>query len=240
MMRNPLRNTLLSLLLSVAVLPLAVPVDAQDSTAQFVSLRGTIIDAPGKYVLRSNMTVIPTGPVGIVITGNGVTLDLNGNEIRGPGGKRGTGIMIDRASGVKVVNGQLANLAFGVIVNESSNVVLQDLCIRGEGLPIVELPPETGIMLLHSKNVSIEKNAIYNTGLGVFVRGGGSWGNRVGNNTITANTNGAIGVCYNPAGDDPEGPRGDLVHNNLNWGIYLTQVTPTSCGRQKQHFQCRR
>ena len=26
----------------------------------------------------------------------------------------------------------------------------------------------------------------------------------------------------------------------LNWGIYLTQVTPTSCGRQKQHFQCRR
>ena len=24
------------------------------------------------------------------------------------------------------------------------------------------------------------------------------------------------------------------------WGIYLTQVTPTSCGRQKQHFQCRR
>ena len=65
------------------------------------------------------------------------------------------------------------------------------------------------------KEILVEKNAIYNTGLGVFVRGGGSWGNRVGNNTITANTNGAIGVCYNPAGDDPEGPRGDLVHNNL-------------------------
>ena len=215
MMRNPQRNTLLSLLLSVAVLLLAVPVEAQDSTPQFVSLRGTLIDAPGNYVLRSNMTVIPTGPVGIVITGNGVTLDLNGNEIRGPGGKRGTGIMIDGASGVKVFNGQLANLAFGVVVNESSNVVLQDLRIRGEGLPIVELPPETGIMVLHSKNVCIEKNVIYNTGLGVFVRDGGSWGNRVGNNTITANTNGAIGVCYNPAGDDPEGPRGDLVHNNL-------------------------
>ena len=130
-MRNPLRNTLLSLSLSVAVLLPAVPLQAQDSTTQFVSLRGTIIDAPGNYVLRLNMTVIPTGPVGIVITGNGVTLDLNGNEIRGPGGKRGTGIMIDGASGVKVFNGQLANLAFGVIVNESSNVVLQDLRIRG-------------------------------------------------------------------------------------------------------------
>ncbi len=28
--------------------------------------------------------------------------------------------------------------------------------------------------------------------------------------------------------------------NLAYWGIYLTQVTPTSCGRQKQHFQCRR
>ena len=28
--------------------------------------------------------------------------------------------------------------------------------------------------------------------------------------------------------------------SGLYWGIYLTQVTPTSCGRQKQHFQCRR
>ena len=28
--------------------------------------------------------------------------------------------------------------------------------------------------------------------------------------------------------------------NCIYWGIYLTQVTPTSCGRQKQHFQCRR
>ena len=30
------------------------------------------------------------------------------------------------------------------------------------------------------------------------------------------------------------------TYYNQNWGIYLTQVTPTSCGRQKQHFQCRR
>ena len=30
------------------------------------------------------------------------------------------------------------------------------------------------------------------------------------------------------------------MRNVKNWGIYLTQVTPTSCGRQKQHFQCRR
>ncbi len=30
------------------------------------------------------------------------------------------------------------------------------------------------------------------------------------------------------------------IRKPKNWGIYLTQVTPTSCGRQKQHFRCRR
>ena len=33
---------------------------------------------------------------------------------------------------------------------------------------------------------------------------------------------------------------GGTTPESNNWGIYLTQVTPTSCGRQKQHFQCRR
>ncbi len=123
-MKTPPKNGLLSLSLSLAVLLAAVSLQGQDFNTQFVSLPGTTIDAPGNYVLRSNMAVIPSGPAGIVITGNGVTLDLNGNQIRGPGGKQGIGIMIDGASGVKVVNGQLANLAFGVVVNESSNVVM--------------------------------------------------------------------------------------------------------------------
>ena len=52
----------------------------------------------------------------------------------------------------------------------------------------------------------------------------------MGNNTITANTNGAIGVCYNPAGDDPEGPRGDLVHNNLITG-FGTGITASATSR---------
>jgi hypothetical protein len=127
--------------------------------------------------------------------------------------------MIDGARGVKVFNGSLSNLAFGVIVNNSNNVVLQDLRIRAQGLPITALPPETGVMIVQSKNVVVADNAIYNIGLGIFVRGGSSGGNRIANNTITANTNGALGICYNPAGGDSRGPRGDLIEGNLITGF---------------------
>ena len=46
------------------------------------------------------------------------------------------------------------------------------------------------------------------TGLGIFVRGGMSTGNRIANNTITAGSNGIFAICYNPTPDDPMGPRG--------------------------------
>jgi len=51
------------------------------------------------------------------------------------------------------------------------------------------------------------------------VRGGQSWGNRITGNTITAGTNGALGICYNPTSDDPMAPRGDLVENNAVTGF---------------------
>jgi hypothetical protein len=60
--------------------------------------------------------------------------------------------------------------------------------------------------------------------LGVFVRGGSSSGNRVSDNTITVNTNGALGICYNPADGDPQGPRGDLIEGNLITG-YPTGIS---------------
>ncbi len=190
----------------------------RNTQPEAIFFRATI-STPGSYILGTDLAVNLSGGAGITITASGVTLDLNGHEIKGPGGKVGTGIMINGAHGVKVTNGNLSNLAFGIVVNNSNNVVLRDLQVRGQGLPIVALPPETGIMIVQSKNVVVEDNAIYNTGLGVFVRGGGSWGNRIAGNTITANTNGALGICYNPAGSGSEGPRGDLVSGNLISGF---------------------
>jgi len=178
-----------------------------------------LIDSPGNYVLQGDRRSVSTSRAAIEITASDVTLDLNGTMISGPGGKLGVGVRIMGASGVQVKNGLISNLAFGVIVMNSRNVVLKDLQIRGEGLPIVALPPETAIMIVQSRNVVVEDNAIYNTGLGIFVRGGMSGGNRIANNTLTAGMNGALGICYNPADNDPMGPRGDLVYGNLVSGF---------------------
>ncbi len=91
---------------------------------------------------------------------------------------------------------------------------IEGLQIRSEGLVVTAPPPEVGVMIAQSRNVVVENNGIYNTGLGVFVRGGMSWGNRIAGNTITAGTNGILGICYNPTDSDPRGPRGDLIYGN--------------------------
>ena len=122
---------------------------------------------------------------------------------------------------MKVSNGSLSDLAFGVVVAGSANVEVSDLRIHGQGLPVVALPPEVGIMVVESKNVSVHDNGIFNTGLGIFVRGSQSMGNRIARNTITAGTNGVLGICYNPGPDEPGGPSGDVVENNVVSGFNL-------------------
>lgn len=191
----------------------------------------TVIDQPGTYVLTGDIQVQTIRGAGILITASGVDLDLAGNSIVGPGGGQGTGIHVRATSGVSVRNGKLANLAFGMVVENSSNVVARDLQFRGEGLTPAAPPPETAIMIVQSRNVVFEHNAIYNVGLGVFVRGGRSGGNRIANNTITAGigTFAALGICYNPAPTDAQGPKGDLIYGNLITGYPVAiQMNSTS------------
>ena len=230
-----MKNWMKAAVAAMMVCSLAVAAD----DARPVSGTG-IIDAPGKYVLQGDRRSSSAGRAAIEITANDVMLDLSGATIAGPGGKNGIGVRIMGASGVRVSNGTLSNLAFGVVVMNSRNVVLSDLQIRGEGLPIVALPPETGIMIVQSRNVVVRDNAIYNTGLGVFVRGGMSSGNRIADNTITSGTNGALGICYNPADDDPMGPRGDLVTGNLisgfGIGIQFKEVARANVARGNTVF----
>ena len=211
--------------LIIGLLALSGLVTAQDRGARGVPGHG-VIDMPGNYVLMNEASLRSTGAA-ILITASNVSLDLNGNTVMGPGGRIGTGIHIRGASGVRVGNGNIVNFAFGAIVENSNNVVLSGLQIRGEGLAVAAPPPETAIMIVQSRNVVVESNAIYNVGLGIFVRGGRSGGNRIANNTVTGGTNAALGICYNPTETDSNGPRGDLVYANLvsgfNVGIQMSQ-----------------
>jgi parallel beta-helix repeat protein len=204
----------------------SLPAWAQGAGERLVPTTG-IISSPGNYVLRNDLT--STGSrAGIEIAASGVTLDLGGHQIVGPGGNQGVGVMIRGVSGVSVTNGKLSRNAFGVWVENSKNVVVRDLQIRGTDFAVSAPPPEVGIMIIHSRNVVVEDNAINETGLGIFVRGSGSWGNRIANNTITAGNNGLLGICYNPAPDDPVGPSGDLVEGNLASGFNLGIQTNAS------------
>ncbi len=201
---------------------------AADTGGRRVPFSG-VIDAPGNYVLQSDLRSFNNERAAITITADDVTVDLNGLALTGGGGKRGVGIRISGARGVRVSNGVISNTAFGVIVMNSANVVLTNLQIRGEGLPVTAPPPETGVMIVQSKNVVVEGNAIYNTGLGIFVRGGVSSGNRIANNTLSAGTNGILGICYNPADNDANGPVGDLIYGNSISGFGVgIQASATS------------
>lgn len=196
-----------------AVLPLcAQPIHT------FIANPG-VIDTPGAYILRSHIEYNASQGRGILITASGVTLDLNGFQIKGPGGKQGMGIVVNGARGVAIRNGAVADSAFGVAVMNSSNVTLTGLLIRGQALPVVAPPPETGVMIVNSRNVVVRNNAIHDVGLGIFVRGGMSAGNRISDNTVSTSANGVFGICYNPADTGTAGPRGDLVQNNLISGF---------------------
>lgn len=184
----------------------------------------TTISEPGMYFLDRSLTATAATPA-IDITASNVTLDLNGYSITGAGGKQGTGIRIRNAQSVRIRNGRLVNFAVHVMVTSSANVDVRDLQIRGEGLVVTAPPPEVAIMINQSRNVVVENNTVYNTGLGIFVRGGMSWGNRIAHNTITAGMNGVIGICYNPFDGDPQSPRADVIYGNhianYNIGIQM-------------------
>jgi hypothetical protein len=208
-----MKFTIIALLLGAA----AIPILGQNRQ-QPIATRGTI-DSPGSYVLIRDLTINSASDSAIRITASGVTLDMNGYQISGPGVNAGVGITIGGAGGVKVTNGSFAGLGMGVVVMNSNNVSLSGLQIRGQDVAVMAPPPEVGIMIVHSKAVTVENNVISNVGLGVFVRGGRSGGNRIVNNTITAGMNGLLAVCYNPAPDDDNGPRGDLIDDNLMSGF---------------------
>jgi Periplasmic copper-binding protein (NosD) len=210
--------------LSAALLLIALPLDARTADRED-DVRGLdvssspdrhlhrpiVIDQPGKYVLRRDLHA---QDVAIVIRASQVTLDLDGHALSGPGGK-GVGIRIEDSSGVAVHDGSIGWFGTGVEVLRSRNVSVKHLRIVGEDRGGTPPNVEIGVMIVNSRGVVIQDNVIVDTFLGVFVRGGGSAGNRIAGNVLTAGQNGAIGICYNPAmNEGAAGPRGDLVYGN--------------------------
>jgi nitrous oxidase accessory protein NosD len=200
-----------------AVLFLVAPVFAQQGPRS-IFFSGAVINEPGTYKLTRDLT-IRGSEVAVQINASNVTLDLDGFQIMGPGTNSGIGIQISNGQTVVVKNGNITDMSIGIRVADSQNVTVTGLNIRGRGLPPPSgAPPETAVMIVQSSGVVISHNSIFGTGLGVFVRGGMSRGNRIEGNTITASTNGILAICYNPTPTDTRSPRYDLIYNNLMTG----------------------
>ncbi|MBI1358514.1 MAG: hypothetical protein GC160_29610 [Acidobacteria bacterium] len=206
----------------------AQPVNAGNSGTLVVP-RDRVLNESGHYVLNRNLMLGANDvAAGLTISADDVTLDLNGFSVIGPGQMMGVGILVDGAKGVTIRNGKVGDFHFNIQIQNSMSVTVEGLQIRGQGILPPAPPPETGVMIIQSTNVVVRGNSIVNTGLGIFVRGGKSRANRIEGNTVSSNTGGLLGICYNPAPDDPMGPRGNLVADNLvsgfNIGIQMKDV----------------
>lgn len=222
------RSLVPALLASCLFVPSVFAQPATGQSGVQVVPRTNVISEPGHYLLnRTIETTVNANQAALIIESDDVTVDLNGHTVMGPGQMIGVGVMIRNASGVVLRNGRVADFHFNVQVENSWNVTLEDLEIRGKGLLPPAPPPETAIMVVESANVVIRDNVIANTGLGIFIRGGESRGNRIENNTVTATQAGILGICYNPAPGDPQGPRGDLITGNFVSG-YNTGISMSS------------
>lgn len=205
-----MKNNFLSIVGALA-LSAAVGYSQPGQGTRFIGVAGpTMLTEPGVYMLTTGATISSSSGAGITIMSSNITLDLNGQTISGTG--TGAGVRVVGARNVVVKNGIIDGALMGVVTMNSSNVRIEGLMIRGS----MGAPPEAGIMMVATANSVVMNNQILNTALGIFVRGGGSFGNRIEANTIShMGFNAPLGICYNPSDTDPQGPKGDLIARNL-------------------------
>jgi parallel beta-helix repeat protein len=176
----------------------------------------TVITEPGFYRVMADFTAAGDG---IVVQSDWVWLDLGGHTITGPGNKAGRGVVLEDVSSVLVTGGTLETFGIGVATSGAMYTGLRGINVVGGDEfadPANGIAPQIGIMLVNSAHNDVRGNTLTDVNLGIFVRGGGSYENRIRKNWVTAGTHGLLGICYNPAmGEGPTGPQHDQVSQNL-------------------------
>jgi hypothetical protein len=225
---------------------IAVALAPRTVRAQAPSMHSLTINEPGVYRLHRDI-MVQTGDA-ITINASGVTLDLNGHNISTKTGGAGRGIVVNSAKGVSIMNGKVGSFNVNILIQNSENVTVENVQVAGLDLlplgPGFGPPPaEIGILLVNTRGSLVKKNGISSVNLGIFVRGGGSTGNRIVENTVTGGRPrpspgdasvtvipGLLGICYNPVEGAPAsdpGPRGDLIYNN-HITNFRTAISATS------------
>ena len=198
----------------------------------------TVITRPGAYRVTRDFSADPKTGDGIVIRSDDVRLWLGDHRLQGPGNKSGRGVAVEGARRVRVHGGHLSTFGIGVVLSGANQCVVRDVDVAG-GDEFADPPngvaPQIGIMLVNSAYNRIARNNLHGINLGIFVRGGGSTGNRIRANRVVGLTHGLLGICYNPAPTGgTAGPSQDVVSHNelLRFGTGIQ----TSLGSQYNHF----
>jgi len=208
------------LALSLALLVGVPPVAANDQVCDhLISLPGTqtvgyVIGAPGTYCLATDVIMAASFTSGsaIEITGNYVTLDLNGHKVHGAAAGSATvavGIHAFNRRNVTVKNGTVWGFSRGIFLDAASTTALAGYLVEGVR---AELNREFGIVVLGA-NAIIRNNVVANTGpstvaphvqaVGILI--GGSGGRVLNNDILTltpAGTGEGRGISVSTAVDN--------------------------------------
>jgi parallel beta-helix repeat protein len=136
---------------------------------------------------------------GLIAGSDGITIDLNGHTITGPGS--GVGIAVPSRTGVVIRGGTVRNFLVGVQLTGADANVIREMRATGN---------RDGIFLIGSSGNTIKENLAWqNSRVGVMLRPGSirnSTQNLVKENTLTDNLNGIILV---------ETPSGNTIKENI-------------------------
>lgn len=176
----------------------------------------TTITSPGFYRVTSDFSASDDA---IMIQSNWVYLFIGNHTITGPGNKMGRGVVIDGSHYVAVFGGNFETFGMGVVLNESMLCAVRNVHITGGDVyadPGNGIAPQIGIMAVNSARNLIFHNRIEMLNLGIFMRGDGTYSNRVFGNKLMGGDLGLLGICYNPDGSgDPAGAHNDDVNSNI-------------------------
>lgn len=135
------------------------------------------ITQPGSYRLTSNLNVTASGVDAIAAMSNGVTIDLNGFSITGPGGTSGSacgsGIGVAGSSNATVVNGVIQGFYIGVSFYSGGHVEKVHAVFNCN----------VGISGSYGMTGTVVNNVVSNNGVGIYMGEGLVTGNYVEGNT---------------------------------------------------------
>jgi hypothetical protein len=214
----------------------AKEIGAQGLAAGWVAIDApTVITHPGAYRVTGDFDAAGDG---IVIQSSHVLLLLGNHTITGPGNKSGRGIVLSGVSNVLVMGGSLETFGTAIVLENTYRSSVRRISVSG-GNEFADPPngisPQIGVMLINSAENWIAQNSFDQVNLGIFVRGGGSYGNRIFRNDVVGGSNGLLAICYNPDGlGTPDGPTQDNVHHN--WLSKFSTGIVTSAGSASNLF----